>query len=137
MKLPSRVSLILLLIFSLACSPVLAAINRDNAIHTIGKSNVESGVQQNVKQEGILIGQATKKRKGLLQRFGFKRKNSIAKKRQGIFSKFNRLRHSRKPKVQQKQKRQGFLSRFRFRQNRQQPKKQKRGFLTRFGIGRA
>lgn len=121
MKFSSKVSLILLLIFSLVCSPVLAVINRDSPIRNIGKFNLESGIQQNSRQEEILIGQATKKR-------------------QGFFKKFNiinfRRRRTQKPRVQQKQKRQGFLSRFRLGQNRNKPKKQKRGFLRRFGIGK-
>ena len=132
MKLSSIRALILILISSLVCSPVSAITNRDDTIEPIIKINIDSGIQQNAKQEGILIGQATKKRKGLLQRW-FNRKNSTGKKRQGFFNQFNR----RKPKVQQKQKRQGFLSRFRLKRNRnQQSKNQKRSFLQFFGIGR-
>lgn len=116
---------IFLLIFSLVSSPVFAAINRDKTIYTISKSNVEPGIKQ-VKQQGIL------------ERFGFKRKNRTKQKGQGFFSKFN-LRRQKRPirKVQQKPHRQGFLSRFRLRPNRNQlPKNQKRGFLQRFGIGK-
>jgi hypothetical protein len=107
MKLSGRASLILILIFSLVCSPALAVINQDNPL--------ASEIQQNAKREGVLIGQATKKPKGLLQRFGLKRRSRTKKKRQGLFG---IRRQQRKPKVQQKQKRQGFLSRFRFRRNR-------------------
>lgn len=111
--------------FSLVSHPVFAAINRDKTIYTISKSNVEPGIKQ-VKQEGIL------------ERFGFKRKNRIKQKGQGFFSKFNLRRQTpSKPKVQQKLHRQGFLSRFKLRSKRNQlPKKQKRGFLQRFGIGK-
>ena len=121
MKLPRKISVILILIFSLVSSPVLAVINKDNSMHRIRKSNIESGIQEYVRQQQIIIDLAkkqTKQRKGFLQRFGFKRNRSEGKS-----------------KVQQKQKRQGFLSRFRLGQNRnKQPKKQKRGFLRRFGI---
>ncbi|OKH53245.1 hypothetical protein NIES2101_11710 [Calothrix sp. HK-06] len=121
MKLPRKISLILILIFSLVSSPVLAVMNKDNSMHSIRKSNIQSGIEEYVRQQQILIELAkkqTKQRKGFLQRFGFKRNRS-----------------ERRSKVQQKQKRQGFLSRFRLGQNRnKQPKNQKRGFLRRFGL---
>jgi hypothetical protein len=129
MKFLSRASVILALIFSLVCSPIWAAISQD-------KSNLELKMQLNAKQEGILVGQVTKERKGFAKRW-FKRKNTTQKKRQGFFGRFFQ-RQQRRPKVQQKQKRQGFLSRFRLKQNRkQQPRNQKRGFLRGFGTGRS
>lgn len=123
MKLPRKISVILILIFSLVSSPVFAVINKDNSTHRTLQSKIESGIQEYVRRQQNIIDLAkkqTKQRKGFLERFGFKRNGS-----------------QRKSKVQQKQKRQGFLSRFKLGQNRnKQPKNQKRGFLRRFGIGK-
>jgi hypothetical protein len=120
MKLKREVLLIFILIFSLVCSPVFAASNQNNVVNTTSKFNGEAKIGTNTVYEGVLIAQT--QRKGFWQRLGFKTRKSKPKlKRQGFLKKINRQQS--KPKVQQKQKRQGFWSRFKL-----QPRNQKRGF---------
>ncbi|MBF2064112.1 MAG: hypothetical protein IGS39_06770 [Calothrix sp. C42_A2020_038] len=105
MKLKSRVSLIIFLIFSLACYPTLATLNEPK-VETQNPSTNSNSLRNPQKQQ----------RKGL----GFKSRTSpFEPKSKVLFERFKIRRSTqRRLRVQQKQRRQGFWNTFKFQSNR-------------------
>ncbi len=131
MKHNNRKSLLLLLIFSLASFPTLAATDRSSPTDSIDKLNFNDlnnnlntqpeKQQQNSLHEGILIAEKqpiSKKqpqRRGLWQRFGFKNRDNkpkVKQKKQSFFSRF-KIKRSQKQKVKRNQQKSGFFRKFR------------------------